>query len=133
MIIPLVQRPPGLIRTQIRGGVFDERYVVSSRARTPRNLRGLSLPPGASRAERREVERVFRTALAELEGDFAGTYRPLKAMTKTEQEQLINVRRALHVLGLEIWLLVGPIAMICWPNVFTPKDFGMNAGKYFNF
>lgn len=43
---------------QIKGGVFDENYVLSSRVRTGRSIRGLSLPPGCTRAERREVEKV---------------------------------------------------------------------------
>ena len=43
---------------QLKGGNFDEKYVVSSRVRTGRSIRGLCLPPAACRAERREVERV---------------------------------------------------------------------------
>lgn len=38
--------------------MFDENYVLSSRVRTGRSIRGLSLPPGCTRAERREVEKV---------------------------------------------------------------------------
>lgn len=73
--------------------MFDERYVLSSRVRTGRSIRGLSLPPACSRAERREVERVAVTALAGLKGDLAGRYYSLGDMTEHEQQQLIDVSR----------------------------------------
>lgn len=72
--------------------MFDEKYVLSSRVRTGRSIRGLSLPPACSRAERREVERVVVTALAGLKGDLAGRYYSLGDMTEKEQQQLIDVR-----------------------------------------
>lgn len=71
--------------------MFDENYVLSSRVRTGRSIRGLSLPPACSRAERREVERVVVTALAGLKGDLAGRYYGLGDMTEEEQQQLIDV------------------------------------------
>ena len=76
---------------QLRGANFDEKYVLSSRVRTGRSIRGLSLPPACSRAERRETERVVVEALDQLEGEFKGRYFPLSKMTDEEQEQLINV------------------------------------------
>lgn len=76
---------------QIRGGIFDEKYVLSSRVRTGRSIRGLSLPPACTRAERREVERVVVNALAGLKGNLVGKYYSLTEMTEQEQEQLINV------------------------------------------
>lgn len=76
---------------QITNGMFDERYVLSSRVRTGRSIRGLSLPPACSRAERREVERVAVTALAGLKDDLAGRYYSLGDMTDKEQQQLIDV------------------------------------------
>ena len=79
------------LRLQLRGANFDEKYVLSSRVRTGRSIRGLSLPPACSRAERRETERVVVEALDQLEGEFKGRYFPLSKMTDEEQEQLINV------------------------------------------
>lgn len=76
---------------QVTHGQFDERYVLSSRVRTGRSIRGLSLPPACSRAERREVENVAVTALAGLKGDLAGRYYRLSEMTEHEQQQLIDV------------------------------------------
>ena len=54
--------------SKIRGGKFDERYVLSSRVRTGRSIRGYSLPPHCSRAERREVENIVCDALDGLKG-----------------------------------------------------------------
>ena len=44
---------------QLNGGQFDERYV-----RTGRSIRGFSLPPSCTRAERREVEKVLVMTIA---------------------------------------------------------------------
>lgn len=76
---------------QITSGMFDERYVLSSRVRTGRSIRGLSLPPACTRSERREVERVAVTALSGLKGDLSGRYYSLGEMTEREQQQLIDV------------------------------------------
>ncbi|CAH1775390.1 unnamed protein product [Owenia fusiformis] len=82
--------PTDLDASKIRGGNFDEKYVLSSRVRTGRCIRGLSLPPAISRAERREVERVCIDALGSLDGQFKGQYHSLSNMTDEEQEKLIN-------------------------------------------
>ena len=78
---------------QIQGGEFDKNYVLSSRVRTGRCIRGLSLPPVCSRAERREVERVVVDALNGLDGELKGKYYPLGKMTEEEQNRLIDVSR----------------------------------------
>jgi len=77
--------------------MFDERYVLSSRVRTGRSIRGLSLPPACTRSERREVERVVVTALSGLKGDLAGRYYSLGEMTDREQQQLIDVSAQSHL------------------------------------
>jgi len=82
--------PTDLDSSKIKNGVFDSKYVLSSRVRTGRSIRGLSLPPACSRAERREVERVVVTALGGLKGDLAGQYYSLEGMTEKEQQQLID-------------------------------------------
>nr|XP_006124427.1 creatine kinase S-type, mitochondrial [Pelodiscus sinensis] len=76
--------------SKITQGQFDEHYVLSSRVRTGRSIRGLSLPPACSRAERREVENVVVTALAGLKGDLAGKYYSLTNMSEKDQQQLID-------------------------------------------
>ena len=75
----------------LRGGDnLDSNYVLSSRVRTGRSIRGFCLPPFCSRAERREVEKVVTTALATFDGPFKGKYYALTNMTDEEQQQLID-------------------------------------------
>ena len=83
--------PTDLDSSKLRGGNLDPKYVLSSRVRTGRSIRGLALPPACSRAERREVERVVSDALSNLDGEFQGTYYPLSKMTDAEQDKLIDV------------------------------------------
>lgn len=106
--------PTDLDSSKLKGGQFDEKYVLSSRVRTGRSIRGYSLPPACTRAERREVEKVqlhnsisamlvtssdnvivqiVTKALGNLSGELSGKYYPLSKMTDAEQEQLINVSR----------------------------------------
>nr|BDA39159.1 creatine kinase [Thoracophelia sp. 1 KU-2021] len=76
--------------TKVQGGEFDPKYVISSRVRTGRSIKGLCLPPHCTRAERRAVERISVEALATLDGEFHGKYYPLNKMTEAEQDQLID-------------------------------------------
>jgi len=54
--------------SKLTNGEFDSDFVLSSRVRTGRSIRGLRLPPCNDRAERREVERVLVNALATFDG-----------------------------------------------------------------
>merc|ERR1711931_293891 len=72
------------------GDDLDPNYVLSSRVRTGRSIKGYTLPPHTSRGERRAIEKLSVEALAPLEGEFKGKYYPLKSMTDAEQDQLIN-------------------------------------------
>ncbi|XP_066506316.1 creatine kinase, mitochondrial 2a (sarcomeric) isoform X1 [Hoplias malabaricus] len=85
-----MKHPTDLDASKISSGMFDERYVLSSRVRTGRSIRGLSLPPACSRAERREVEKVVIQALSGLKGDLTGRYYSLSEMTDLEQQRLID-------------------------------------------
>ena len=77
--------------TRLNGGDdLDPKYVLSSRVRTGRSIRGYSLPPSCTRAERREVEKITTSALASFGAEFKGKYYPLKGMTEEEQQQLID-------------------------------------------
>lgn len=75
---------------KIRGGIFDEKYVLSSRVRTGRSIKDHSLPPHCTRAERRSVEHIVISALNNLKGYLAGKYYALGDMTDKEQQQLID-------------------------------------------
>jgi creatine kinase len=68
---------------------IDPKYVMSSRVRTGRSIRKISLPPHCTRAERRKVESISTKVLAGFEGEFKGKYYPLSKMTEAEQDQLI--------------------------------------------
>ena len=59
-----------LDHTKLKGGMLDDKYVLSSRVRTGRSIRGFSLPPHCPRGERREVERIVNDALEGLKGRF---------------------------------------------------------------
>ena len=69
---------------------LDSNYVLSCRVRTGRSIRGLSLPPWCTRAERRAVENIVVKALGRLDGPLKGKYYSLETMTDAEQEQLID-------------------------------------------
>nr|KAF6269630.1 creatine kinase B [Pipistrellus kuhlii] len=72
------------------GDDLDPNYVLSSRVRTGRSIRGFCLPPHCSRGERRAIEKLAVEALSSLDGDLAGKYYSLKSMTDAEQQQLID-------------------------------------------
>jgi len=73
----------------------DGKYVLTTRCRTGRSVRGLPLPPSCSFEQRRETERVCVKGLNKLEGELKGAYFPLNgsksmegAMTKEKEEEL---------------------------------------------
>lgn len=74
----------------VGGDDLDPNYVLSSRVRTGRSIRGFCLPPHCSRGERRAVEKLSMQALDSLSGDLKGKYFALKNMTDFEQQQLID-------------------------------------------
>ena len=65
-----------------------DRMVVSTRIRAGRSIQGFRLPPAASRAERREMERLMMRVLSKLPGDLAGRYHPLNVLSSVEAAQL---------------------------------------------
>lgn len=73
---------------KLRGGVFDEKYVLSSRVRTSRSIRGFALPSWNSRAERRALNKIIVSALGDLQNNFAGKFYALSSMSAAEQENL---------------------------------------------
>merc|ERR1712198_480641 len=75
----------------LKGGEnMDPKYVLSSRVRTGRSIRGICLPPFRTRAERRKVESVSLAALDKLDGPLKGKYYPLSGMTEEQQDKLIE-------------------------------------------
>ncbi|XP_072303005.1 creatine kinase, testis isozyme-like [Eucyclogobius newberryi] len=72
------------------GDDLDPAYVLSSRVRTGRSVRGFALPPHCSRGERRAIESLSIEVLDSLSDDLKGKYYALKNMTQEEQQQLID-------------------------------------------
>ncbi|XP_038844406.1 creatine kinase M-type-like [Salvelinus namaycush] len=72
------------------GDDLDPNYVLSSRVRTSRSIKGYALPLHNTRGERRAMERLSVKALNTLDGVFKGKHYPLKGMTDAKQDQLIN-------------------------------------------
>jgi len=76
------------------------KYVLTTRVRTGRSVRGFKLPPSCSFEERRKLESIVVGALKTLQGDLAGDYFPLhgsrsyaakpNGMTHEKEEELRN-------------------------------------------
>jgi len=74
------------------------KYVLTSRVRTGRSIKGTRLPPSCTFEERRELERVIVKGLLNLKGELAGDYFPLNGsmsyapkpggMTHEKEEEL---------------------------------------------
>ncbi|KAF1325121.1 Creatine kinase, mitochondrial precursor, partial [Globisporangium splendens] len=94
---------------------IDNAYVQSTRVRSGRNIRGLSLPPGTTRAERLEVENLISTALSSLIDELQGKYYPLSNMTKEEEDQLQKDHFLFQKPGGGT-LLTGASAARDWPS-----------------
>jgi len=99
-------------------------FCVSTRIRAARNISGFGLPPGITRAERREVAKIIENALSKLSGELEGKYYSLETIAKADSDSL----RADHFL----FQIPNPDAMIfasggCrdWPEgrgIFHNKD-----------
>jgi creatine kinase len=76
------------------------KYVLTSRVRTGRSIRGFQLPPSISFEERRKLENAVVSALKTMTGDLQGDYFPLagsksyaekpQGMSKQKQEELLD-------------------------------------------
>ncbi|XP_034383411.1 creatine kinase, brain b isoform X2 [Cyclopterus lumpus] len=88
---PSDQHKTDLNPDNLQGGDdLDPDYVLSSRVRTGRSIRGFCLPPHCSRGERRAIENLSLESLDMLDGDLKGKYYALKNMSEEEQQQLID-------------------------------------------
>ena len=82
--------PTDLDYTKLRVPVLEDKYILSTRIRGGRSVAGLPLPPQASRAARRETERLIAGALTSLDGDLKGKYYPLNGMTAEDNDRLVH-------------------------------------------
>jgi len=84
------KQPTDLNWKNLKNATFNKKFVRSSRIRTGRSIRGLGLPTSCTRAERREVEKLFKEATSKFTGDLAGTYKALFDMEEKEIEKWID-------------------------------------------
>ena len=61
------------------------RFVITTRCRTGRSVRGFKLPPCISFEERRQLEAAVTKSLLSLEGDLQGGYFPLHGSRSFEE------------------------------------------------
>jgi creatine kinase len=73
----------------------EGKYVLTTRCRTGRSVKGLPLPPSCSFEQRRETERVIVKGLQKMDGELKGQYFPLcgsqsmpGAMDEAKEEKL---------------------------------------------
>jgi len=74
----------------------EGKYVLTTRCRTGRSVRGIPLPPSCNFEQRRECERIIVKGLSRLEGELKGEYfglfgsksMPDKMMSKEKEEEL---------------------------------------------
>jgi creatine kinase len=92
----------------------EDKYIISSRIRSARSIRGFNLPPACTRAERREIERIISEALISIPGDLKGDYHPLDQMPG----EICNQLRADHLLFQkpDSPLLISSGSIRDWPD-----------------
>ena len=76
--------------TKIENGQFDPEYVLATRIRTIRNIKGYCLPSFCTRGERRDIESIVVKVLYSLQS-VKGTYFSLKELSQDEEVALSNV------------------------------------------
>jgi len=67
----------------------EDKMINSTRIRVARNLAAYPLGTQISRGDRKDVEKLVTSALAEFTGDLKGKYYSLESMTAAEKESLI--------------------------------------------
>merc|ERR1719472_237645 len=72
-------QPTNMDLTQLSDTDIDPagKYVLTTRVRTGRSIRGFKLPPTIGFEERRKLEAVAVKGLLNMKGDLAGDYFPL--------------------------------------------------------
>ncbi|KAJ8032792.1 Arginine kinase [Holothuria leucospilota] len=76
--------------SKIIDGELDPKYILSSRIRTSRNIRGYCLAPFITRWDRRKLHELIVDALTCLSGEFQGRHFALRDLNQAVQKQLID-------------------------------------------
>ncbi|XP_077587537.1 creatine kinase, testis isozyme-like [Stigmatopora nigra] len=74
----------------VGGDDLDPNYVLISRVRAGRNIRGFRLPPHCTRGERRFLEQSIVEAFGSLSGELKGKYVAVKSLSEADQKQMIE-------------------------------------------
>nr|XP_061798080.1 creatine kinase, testis isozyme-like isoform X2 [Nerophis lumbriciformis] len=72
------------------GDDLDPNYVMISRVRGSRNIRGFRLPSHCTRGERRFLEQIIVEVLGSVGGELKGKYVALKSLSEPEQKQMVD-------------------------------------------
>jgi len=72
--------------SHITDGELPDEYIVSTRIRAGRNIRGMPLPPATTRAHREDVSNLIESALTAMDGDLAGKFYKLSEMTPEDEQ-----------------------------------------------
>lgn len=76
--------------THVTDAALPDEYVVSTRIRAGRNIRGMPLPPATSRAHRADVMHLLSESLTAMSDDLSGKFYKLSDMTPEEEQTLID-------------------------------------------
>ncbi len=68
----------------------ENKYILSTRIRVGRNVKGFPLGTAITNAQRNEIEKQISKILISFKGELMGTYYPLNNMTKQEKKALID-------------------------------------------
>jgi arginine kinase len=68
----------------------NNEFVISTRVRCGRSLKGYPFNPCLTEAQYKEMEDKVKAQLSSMEGELKGTYYPLTGMDKKTQQQLID-------------------------------------------
>ncbi len=69
---------------------LDDRYIVSTRIRVGRNIKGFPLGTIINKEQRNEVEQRIRTVLLNLKGELVGNYYPICKIDNATKNLLIQ-------------------------------------------
>ncbi|EQC41958.1 hypothetical protein SDRG_00807 [Saprolegnia diclina VS20] len=76
--------------THLTDAKMPDEYIISTRIRAGRNIRGMPLPPATSRAHRKDVMNLLDSALTAMDGDLKGKFYKLADMTPADEQKLID-------------------------------------------
>ncbi|XP_064652496.1 taurocyamine kinase-like isoform X2 [Lineus longissimus] len=68
----------------------EGRFILSTRVRVGRSVKGIPFPPAIDRKARKLIETKAKAAFSSLEGEYRGKYYSLETMTPADERQLIE-------------------------------------------